>query len=305
MIETTAIQRIANSENDLIEIELRPHEANELAERARYADQRPCSDATVRQITALMDAGRWVPLSLLTVARHGRRIYLVDGQHRLKAQSEIKNADAALRWAVRIVDGDPARVYAMLDTIASARTHAVRMKSLGVELDGRMLQVCNNAAAFILAHDGLRPPKPGPILITERDEFVLKHQDTFRIADGTIRQIDAAYHRRLYNPPAVAVIVATIQSKTETACRFWPKLFSEGGGPLREMANAILLDKPEKAPATYYARMLAHAWNHHVSGGAHAVQHETAGGVEIWVRETTLKLKAWTRRERKPARSRR
>ena len=303
MTENTAIHVIANSENKLIEIELRPHEANELAERTRYADQRPCSEATVRQITALMEADRWVPLSLLTAARHGRRIYLVDGQHRLKAQSAVANAESTLRWAVRIVDDDPAEVYAMLDTIAAARSHAVRMKSLGVRLDGRMLRVCNNAAAFILSHDELRTATPGPVLITERDEYVLDHQDAFRLADETIRQINGAYHPHLYNPAAVAVIVATIQSKTDAATRFWPKLFSEGTGPLREMANAIILDRPEKAPTAYYARMLAQAWNHEMSGGENPVHRDTISGAAIAVRETTLKLDAWARRDKKAPRA--
>ena len=107
MTTDSAIHVIANSDRQLIEIALRPHEANELAERARYADQRPCSNIMVRQIASLMEAGRWVPLSLLTVARHERRVYLVDGQHRLKAQSELRDQDVVLRWAVRIVDGDP------------------------------------------------------------------------------------------------------------------------------------------------------------------------------------------------------
>ena len=299
MINTSAIHVIGNSEKSLIEIELGPHEANELAERARYTDQRTYSNATVRQLTGLMEAGRWVPLSLLTIARHEHRLYLVDGQHRLKAQSEVKNRDSVIRWGVRILDDNPSRLYAMLDTVAAARSHAVRMKSLGVELDGRMLQVCNNAAAFILSHDGLQTPKRGPVLITERDEFVLTHQHMFRLADETIRQIDGAYHRHLYNPPAVAVIVATIQSKTEAACRFWPELFKAGTGPLRGMANAIILDRPEKAPTTYHARMLAHAWNHEMSGGEDPVQHELGGrGADTVVRETTLELDGWVRRDR-------
>ena len=298
MIDTSAIRVIANSEQSLIEIALGPQEANELAERARYADQRACSNATVRQLTALMEADRWVPLSLLTIARHDHRLYLVDGQHRLKAQSEVKRRDSVIRWAVRILDDNPSRVYAMLDTVAAARSHAVRMKSLGVELDGRMLQVCNNAAAFILSHDSLQTGKRQPVLLTERDDFVLTHQHTFRLADETIRQIDGAYHRHLYNPPAIAVIVATIQSKTEAACRFWPKLFTEGTGPLREMANRILVDRPEKAPTTYHARMLAHAWNYEMSGGADPVQSELGGrGADTGVRETTLKVDGWVRRD--------
>ena len=185
----------------------------------------------------------------------------------------------------------------MLDTIAAARSHPVRMKSVGVELDGLMLRVCNNAAAFILAHGGYRTADDGPVLITERDAFVLEHEQVFRVADETIRQIDAEYHRHLYNPPAVAVIVATIQSKPDVACRFWPRLFTVGAGPLREMANAILLDRPEKTPVIYYARMLAYAWNHELSGGEAPVYRETVMGGEIAVRETTLVLNAWARRD--------
>ena len=223
-------------------------------------------------------------------------MFLVDGQHRLLAQAG-SNKNLRIIWAVRAIDGDPGEVYALLDAVARAKPHGIRMKALGVGLEGKMLQHCNSAAAFVLKHATDRTEEGK--LLTERDAFVLQHEGLFETVAKLIHQATKAKQKRLYNPPTIGVLLATVMADSTRASWFWPQLWSEGEGAYGELMDAIL-DPPDDAPPTYVARCLAHAWN--LQGEAdHTTRYDWQQ--EITVKRTGLTLPAVSKRKRRNYRS--
>ena len=84
--------RLDQGEGPLLQLDLTPQEAGEIAYRAQYPGQRPVSAVALANLRALMERGRWAPLELLSIATDGEnRLFLVDGQHRLKAQAGLRD----------------------------------------------------------------------------------------------------------------------------------------------------------------------------------------------------------------------
>ena len=169
MLSGALRERLAAGDGSLFPLSLDPSDANELVNMAAYSGQRSLSRSLVAELGALMRAGRRVPFSLLTLAYHQGRLFLLDGQHRLQALASIGGDAPRLDWAVRVFREPPDRIYALLDTVARVRPAAVRMAAMGVDLERRMLGVCNAAAAFMLQHHAARPEGRGPVLLTERE----------------------------------------------------------------------------------------------------------------------------------------
>ena len=259
--------RLDQGEGPLLQLDLTPQEAGEIAYRAQYPGQRPVSAVALANLRALMERGRWAPLELLSIATDGEnRLFLVDGQHRLKAQAGLRDPKHSISWAVRYLEGTPSDVYAELDTVARARPHAVRLAAMGVTLGDRMLGLASPAAAFLLQHASNRATDAGTILLTERDDFVLANVDTFRLVDELIPQINDDYAHGLYNPPVVALFFATLQLAGQEASKFWVNVFHAQNQGWQKVRNKVLLGRPDKAPTTFFSRLLAIAWNAARSG---------------------------------------
>ena len=281
-------------------VTLKPSDARDILRELRYTNQRNTNDVHVFHLTSLMKAERWTPLSMITFSRHKGALYLVDGQHRLRAQGDIEDGSHAIEWAIRILEQSPGSAYGLLDTIARARSDGTRMLTLGIELEGKTLANCNAAAAFILANDTTHTASRntrGIVAITERDDYVRQHERIFQRVAKTIGAIDKNHRPRLYSPTSLALLVATILSRCDEAVSFWSDLTRTSNGTRRRAADLLLLPRPEDSPPTYYTHVLAAAWNqrHNESDEDLAIRWTEPTSIS----DTTLILPASRKRRKK------
>ena len=281
-------------------------------ERQRHADL-----SHVANLKEQMDAGDWFPPSTLTFAINGDgRLWLVDGQHRLRAFVEHARArdmaagdDAeptAMAWHVEVVDGSPAEAYAALDSVARNRSGAVIGEALALPVPPRLLRVAISAAAKALAYSGLKAEETFPAPPGRKTPKVVRKRMPIRLSRDYINSRKAAYAAmgevladagpkgerdvagHLARARVLPVCLETLHAVPEEADAFWRAIVTgqdtDGRWPVvQELRMALAEGDTRKTygAVSFRARMCAAAWNARAGGAFIVTRTAQPAAVEV------------------------
>ena len=282
-------------------------------ERQRHADL-----SHIANLKEQMDAGDWFPPSTLTFAINGDgRLWLVDGQHRLRAFVEharvrdmAAGSDAeptAMPWHVEVVEGSPAEVYAALDSVARNRSGAVIGEALALPVPPRLLRVAISAAAKALAYSGLQARETFPALPGKKGgPREVRKRMPIRMSRGYIDSRKAAYAAmgevmaaagpkgerdiagHLARARVLPVCLETLHAAPEEADAFWRAIVTgqdtNGRWPVVQELRVALAEGDTRktyGAVSFRARMCAAAWNARNGGVFNVTRTAQPTAVEV------------------------
>ncbi len=270
--------------------------ADEIVSLRGFEKQRVADAVHIANLKTMMDDGDWFGPSTLTFARNSDgALWLVDGQHRLRAFVEHARArdyeegaePTRMDWHVQVVPGDPAEAYAALDSVARNRSGAVIGEALRLPVPPRLLRVALAAAGKALAYSGLSIKTT----ITERSDAgrekqrEVAHKIPIRLSRGYVASREAAFAtmgelmagraatgereigKFLSQARVLPVCLETLHAAPEEARAFWQAVITgkddDKWQVIPELRLAIRQGHRQPVPgaASFRARMAASGWN--------------------------------------------
>lgn len=260
-------------------LKLTPHQADVLRSRARYEGQtRDLNDqgrAHMGVLAAVMRRQEWREHDVINFADLNGRLLMLDGYHRLGAQSMT---GIEIDWLIKVHRCDTRdelrRLYTTFNTVDKIRPESVIMAA--VDAAGQ-LEVSKFAAkhlgkAVLLLEAGFDFNRfsHDPVLkkvITIRLDAMLRWKKEVGLWDAATKTAPSRVKRQLATQGAMAVALATFRFEAEKATAFWGGISAnsglETGDPrhtyLRQIMSTSRVSGSGTALVT--AKHAALAWN--------------------------------------------
>ena len=243
--------------------------ADRILAEANYAGQRPIRDHHVDDLAGQMQRGLFGAATQLYFIRHGGRLHLVNGQHRLAA---VIKADRDIEFQVAIEEVEAedqlAAAYFRHDRLARHRSTAEVLNAVGVG-DRYNLTAGMTKAVFmatpLLARRFERPNYQRDPLIRDDSARLAVAQPWWSIAAQYEKLIAGApktVKKRLLNPQIVAVALVTIKHQPEKAAGFWRGIADNDGLRKGDPRHTFLAnDRSAHGINPVLAAVAATAWN--------------------------------------------
>ena len=273
--------------------------AEQIVDLMGFERQRVADAVHIANLKTMMDDDDWFGPSTLTFARNGGgALWLVDGQHRLRAFVEHARArdygqepgaePTRMAWHIEVVPGEPAEAYAALDSVARNRSGAVIGEALRLPVPPRLLRVALAAAGKALAYSGLEIKTN----ITEKNDTgrekqrEVAHKIPIRLSRAYIASRESAFAamgeimaagkastetrrvaKYLSQARVLPVCLETLNAAPDEARTFWQAVVTGKDADkwdlMPDLRSAI--DSGHKQPVpgavSFRARMAASGWN--------------------------------------------
>ena len=259
-------------------------EAEYICEHMAFERQRDADHKHIGNLTDQMEHDEWVGMSMLLFANHRRKLWLIDAQHRLRAQVEHgrrTESPVPRKWVVQVVPGDAAAAYARLDTRQKRRPPHVVAEALGLDVPAPLVRSALGAAANVTRYrteqnqrvtvGGVKVASDQPY--RDSIQYCEERKEAFA-AFGTaldnLTHNDRRVRKALLTTKVLPICIETIASCGADAVRFWRSVLS--GENAGEAARYVRdkMHEPVRATAKKpgYVRPVAAAqgWNAHVKG---------------------------------------
>ncbi len=268
-----------------------PEMAAEILKRNNFLLQRRIKGTHVINIKNAMEKNCFPAGTQLNFAIFDDQIFLLDGQHRLHAQSQI-NEPIDYTITKYTVDGieDVAELYCQLDQGAK-RTNNDRLVALGIEdqfsnISKTMLMKVANSMPYILnGFKKVRPKDISDISPQERIDAIRKFEIGAEKWCEELKDAEPLLKKILTRPTIMAFGLYTYQFSPDLAAKFWKPIMKmavtdndEIGCPIRA-AYKYLLNTDLKVGLNHsvsMAQTLIRCWNVHVDGGK--LKHKRKNG---------------------------
>lgn len=227
-------------------------EADIIANEMGFEKQRVADHAHIANLMTYMQDGNWISPSLLTFARNGdEKLWLVDGQHRLRAFEEYayridqeagENAEPmTMRFQVVVTDAHPQEAYAALDSVARTRNSGVIGEALQLNVPPRLLPAALPAAGKALLYAGVDVSESIATLkqgkhrkakaVTKRvpirlcRDYITNRVDAFaamgRVLDSAVGEERKKVAKYLVQARVLPVCLETLHAEPAEAEAFW------------------------------------------------------------------------------------
>ena len=266
-------------------IKLTAGEAKYIFEHMAFERQRDVDFKHVANLTDGLEHDEWVGMSMMLFAYHRGKLWLIDCQHRLRAQAEHGRrieSDAPRDYIVQVVKEDAAVAYARLDSRQKRRGSNVVAEALGLDVPPALVKPALGMAAYVVRyrtrvnptmHVGTRKVNSADLPYRDSVRYVKDRQPEFKAFGETIEGLSAEDRRirkTLLGVKVLPIVIETIASRGAYAIEFWRSVLtgentSKGARYVREK---IIEPIPHLARKPDYVRAIAAAcgWNAHVSG---------------------------------------
>ena len=266
-------------------IKLTADEAEYIVENMAFERQRDIDHKHVGNLTDEMEHDEWVGMSMMLFAHHRRRLWLIDCQHRLRAQVEHArriSKPVTRSFIVQVVREDAAVAYARLDSRQKKRGAHVVAEALGLDIPPALLKPALGAAAYAARYltrvnttvqVGNRKVYRADQPYRDSIRYVQERHDAFTAFDKTLSDLtdhDKRVRKALLSTKILPICIETIVSRADDALRFWRSVVSgqNAEAPARYVRDRMHAPIPHLAKKPDYVRAIATAagWNAHVSG---------------------------------------
>jgi hypothetical protein len=230
-------------------LDVTPQLARLILAHANYERQRPVKAQHVAFLADEMRRGSFLPGTQIAFARMGRRLILVNGQHRLTAQNV---SDESVQYQVVIHDVATAdavhALYYRHDRGGRARSEAEVLASVGVADQFGLKKTLARSvfqAQPLIANRFLRPSFNNDPTLRNDDLRLEACKPWWPVAaeyQAMIKDAPNAVYKRLVSSQAVAVALVTIKHQPERAALFWTGLAKDDGLRRNDPRKALLID---------------------------------------------------------------
>lgn len=248
-----------------------PTLATQILADHNYGRQRSLRRGHVAELAALMRRKAFLPGSQIAFARVGKRLFLINGQHRLKA---IVESGREVEFQVMIVDcrtvDDVARHYYTFDRLVTARSDADVLKAVGAPethgISASMARGVWQAVPLIehsfervnYAHDPERRDDDRRLgLCAPWWGYAAELEAILQLAPSSVK-------KRLLNAQAVAVALVLLRDQPEEARAFLTGIAEDDGLRRDDPRKAFLIDlagRQWRRQSLDGSLTMAYAWN--------------------------------------------
>ena len=230
-----ALEPFARGDLDVGVVSLRGAEALVIADQHGFERQRDVDQKHVGNLADVIEHDEWVGRSMLLFAKNGDgRMWLIDGQHRLRAHAEHAkrtNSASAREWIVQVVTGEPREAYARMDAMQKKRPAGIVAAALGLQVPTQLIKTCLSAAAYAIRYQEATTTKTevlGSSVVLDvpyrdRREYVASRDAAFRKVGECISGLTANDNRvrsALTSARIMPILLETI-AKEGSAFDFW------------------------------------------------------------------------------------
>ena len=281
-----ALEPFENGEQSLGVVTLEGRDSLVIAEQMAFEHQRDQDFKHIGNLADVLDHGEWVGKSLLLFARDIEgRLWLIDGQHRLRAHAEYarrSNSAAEHEWVVQVVsDIPPEEAYARLDAMQKKRPAAVVARALQLKVPAFLIKTCLSAAAYGIRYRSKADDKTevagSKVVIDtpyrDRRDYIHERHSAFEAAGKIMFGLsanDSRVRAAVASARILPICIETIMTSAEKATSFWRGVLS--GQDASDAARYVRDRMLEAVPATVKNKPLvkaiaaARGWNAEFSG---------------------------------------
>ena len=232
-----ALEPFENGEQSLGVVTLEGRDSLVIAEQMAFEHQRDQDFKHIGNLADVLDHGEWVGKSLLLFARDIEgRLWLIDGQHRLRAHAEYarrSNSAAEHEWVVQVVsDIPPEEAYARLDAMQKKRPAAVVARALQLKVPAFLIKTCLSAAAYGIRYRSKADDKTevagSKVVIDtpyrDRRDYIHERHSAFEAAGKIMFGLsanDSRVRAAVASARILPICIETIMTSAEKATSFW------------------------------------------------------------------------------------
>lgn len=256
-------------------IPIAPGIAQRILDETNFEGQRRVMAQREAEHVSLMRRGWWIPeRSELTFAMTpDRKLYLVDGQHRLHATVRF-GQPVGMRIKILRADNmhDVRRLYATFDAPSQARTDAEMLAGVGIakEVGLRPNTVKSLYMALSIIRNGMEPPanRLGTIEARSRSarlENIGDWTNQAKVYEAIVMKADSYLQRKLLGQGCMAVAMALLKHQPVKAAAFFNGIAQNDGlrknDPRARLIADFQMRKLNAGGIRQSVQQVAVAWN--------------------------------------------
>ena len=292
------LQPFADGQQSVGVIDLTHADVQEIFTSNIFMKQRRAAEHAFGYLADMMANGDFIVPSTLMFARHpngdGRHhLTLVDGQHRLQAQTmlpEIMDTPpTSMQWVVTVTNMPPDEAYLLMDAkqrprSASCLSKVLNLDGVNEKPGGIELHMIATADVILRYSKNYDPPQHcfGCPPIRDKVSYVRQHLDTFLAAQNLMQAATGTSRKKLLCTPRVLpIMLCTIEANYEEACKFWIDILLAADEYSINVTDKLTAKiRPKNASSTYWSRVVAAAWNQRKTGKS-APTYDFSGTMDV------------------------
>jgi hypothetical protein len=248
-----------------------PSLASQILTDHNYERQRPLRPGHVAELAALMRRKAFLPGSQIAFARVGKRLFLINGQHRLSA---VVESGREVEFQVMIVncrnEEDVARHYYTFDRLVTARSDGDVIKAVRIcETHGISHMMARGVwqAVPIIEHRFARIDYQNDPERRDDDRRLGMCEPWWGYAaelDAILRRAPSSVRQRLLSAQTVSVALVLLRDQPEGARAFLSGIAEDDGLRRDDPRKAFLIDMAARAwrrKSLDGSLTMAYAWN--------------------------------------------
>ena len=265
-------------------VELTAEEALSICEHMSFERSRSIDNKHIANLTDYLEHNDWIGLSMLVFGTDGRKLKLVDGQHRLIAHTEHARRlkrNISRGYVIQVVPGDAAFAYSRLDSRQKKRPSHVVARALDLDVPEVLAPYALDAAGSAIRY---RTERPKRVEIGEtltlldqpyRDtiKYIKEHKEPFHALGPAFENLtpyDSRVRNALLRRSVLAICLETVAATTDKGVRFWRAVLSgeNADKAARYVRDRMLQRVPYQGQKASRERALTAAigWNAHLTG---------------------------------------